>query len=139
MTKLAKRQYVDMDDLFNQFLFQPVSSLVDRKGLSIRTDVEEDDKAFKVKAEIPGVKKDDIEVKINGNQIFIRAEVKQQHEDKKDNKVVRSERYYGEVSRSFSFDEDIDASGAEAKYEDGVLNLILPKSKESKLKQLKIR
>lgn len=139
MTKLAKRQYVDMDDLLNQFLFQPVSSLVDRKGLSIRTDVEEDDKAFKVKAEIPGVKKDDIEVKINGNQIFIRAEVKQQHEDKKDNKVVRSERYYGEVSRSFSFDEDIDASGAEAKYEDGVLNLILPKSKESKLKQLKIR
>ena len=139
MTKLAKRQYVDMDDLLNQFLFQPVSSLVDRKGLSIRTDVEEDDKAFKVKGEIPGVKKDDIEVKINGNQIFIRAEVKQQHEDKKDNKVVRSERYYGEVSRSFSFDEDIDASGAEAKYEDGVLNLILPKSKESKLKQLKIR
>lgn len=139
MTKPAKRHDVDMDDLFNHFLFQPVTGLADRKGLTIRTDVEEDGKAFRVKAEIPGVKKEDIEVKINGNQLFIRAEVKQAREDKKDNKVVRSERFYGEVNRSFSFDEDIDATGAEAKYEDGVLTLTLPKAKDSRLKQLKIR
>ena len=139
MTKLAKRQYVDMNDLLDHFLFQPVSSLADRKGLSIRTDVEEDDKSFKIKAEIPGVKKEDIEVKVNGNQVFIRAQVKQQSEDKKDNKVVRSERYFGQVSRSFSFDEDIDAAGAEAKYEDGVLALSLPKARDSRLTQLKIR
>lgn len=139
MTKLAKRNISDLENLFDNFMLQPLISLSDRKGLSIKTDVEEDDKSFTVKADIPGVKKEDIEVKINGNRIFIRAEVKQQHEDKKENKVVRSERYYGQVSRSFTFDEDIDAAGAEAKYEDGVLNLTLPKAKESKLKQLKIR
>jgi HSP20 family protein len=139
MTKLAKRNFTDLEDLFDHFMLQPLITLPARKGLAIKTDVDEDSKAFKIKAEIPGVKKEDIEVKINGNQVFIRAEVKQQHEDRKDNKVVRSERYYGEVSRSFNFGDDIDAAGAEAKYEDGVLHLILPKAKNSGLKQLKIR
>lgn len=139
MTKLAKRSYVDLDELFDHFMLQPVRSLAEHKGLSIRTDVEEDDKVFRVKAEIPGVKKEDIEVKINGNQLFIRAEVKSRQEEKKDNKVVRRERFYGEASRSFSFDEDIDAAGAEAKYEDGVLTLTLPKAHDSRLKQLKVR
>lgn len=139
MSKLIKRRYVGLDDLFDHFMLQPVPNLASHNGLSIRTDVEEDDKAFRVKAEIPGVKKEDIEVKINGNQLFIRAEVKSRHDEKQDNKIVRRERYHGEVSRSFSFDEDIDAAGAEAKYEDGVLTLTLPKARDSRLKQLKVR
>lgn len=128
-----------IDDLFRNLFLQPTSMLGKYVDLSIRADVSEDDKAYTIKADIPGVKKEDIDVKINGNQLFIHAEVKQEKVQKKEERVVQSERYYGEVSRSFTFDQDINAAGAEAKYDDGVLQLTLPKASGSALKQLKIK
>jgi len=95
--------------------------------VQIRMDVSEDDKSYKVHAEIPGVKKEDIHVNIEGNQVSISAEVKNEKEVKEGEKLLRSERYYGSVSRAFTLGQDVEESAAEAKYKDGVLELTLPK------------
>ena len=99
-------------------------------------DVKEDDKAYTVHAEIPGVKKEDISVSIDGNQVSISAEVKSQKEDKQGEKVLRSERYYGKVYRAFSLAQDVDQESAKAKYESGVLELALPKRAASATRRL---
>lgn len=93
----------------------------------IKMDVAEDDKAYHVKAEVPGVKKEDIHVSVQGNQVSITAEVKKEKEERKGETVLRSERYYGMQSRSFTLMHDVDQDKAEAKYQDGVLDLTLPK------------
>jgi HSP20 family protein len=93
----------------------------------IRVDVKENDKAYTVQAEVPGVAKDDIHVSLDGNIVTLRAEVKQQDSQAKDEKVLRTERYYGAVSRSFQLPMEIDQSQAKAKYDNGVLTLTLPK------------
>jgi HSP20 family protein len=105
----------------------------------IKMDVAEDDKAYHVKAEVPGVKKEDIHVSVEGNQVSITAEVKKEKEEKKGETVLRSERYYGMQSRSFTLMHDVDQDKAEAKYQDGVLDLTLPKkSNGGAVKQLTV-
>jgi len=94
----------------------------------MRIDVSEKDNAYQVKADIPGVKKEDINVRIDGNVVQIDAEVKREKETKGNgDKVLRSERYYGNISRTFSLADDVDDGKSEAKYADGVLTLTLPK------------
>jgi HSP20 family protein len=105
----------------------------------IRMDVTEDDKAYHVKAEIPGVKKDDINVAIDGNQVSITVEVRQEKEEKKGEKLLHSERYYGSQSRTFSLLHEVDQSKAEAKYVDGVLELTLPKKGAAPVKKLAVQ
>ena len=94
----------------------------------IKLDVTEDDKAFHVKADLPGVKKEDIDVKIDGNQVSLSAEVTREKEEKKNETVVHAERYYGRQFRSFTLAAQIDEKRAEAKFSDGVLELTLPKN-----------
>ena len=96
--------------------------------LKMRIDVTENDGAFTVKADIPGVKKEDINVRVEGNLVQIDAEAKSEKETKGNgDKVLRSERYYGTISRSFSLGQDVDEAKVQAKYADGVLTLDLPK------------
>jgi HSP20 family protein len=92
----------------------------------IRLDLKETDKAYTVHAEIPGVRKEDIDVSIDGNVVTIRAEVKREKEEKGET-MLRSERYYGAMARSFTLASDVDEKTATAKYTDGVLELVLPK------------
>ena len=105
----------------------------------IRMDVCEDAKAYRVKAEIPGVKKEDIKVAIEGNQVSIGAEVKREKEVKQGETVVRSERYYGTQYRAFTLDTEIDAGKAEAKLDNGVLELVLPKKEGAAPRHLAIQ
>jgi HSP20 family protein len=105
----------------------------------IRMDVSEDEKAYRVKAEIPGVKKEDIKVAIEGNQVSIGAEVKREKEEKQGEAVIRSERYYGTQYRAFTLDRDVDTGKAEAKYENGVLELVLPKKEGAAPQHLPIQ
>jgi HSP20 family protein len=105
---------------------------------SIKMDLSEDAKAFYVKADIPGVKKEDIKVSIEGNQVSISAEVSKTTEEKKGETVLRSERYYGSCARSFALGQDVDDAKSEAKYVDGVLMLTLPKKGGSTVKQVAI-
>ena len=95
---------------------------------AIKLDITEDDKAYHVKAELPGVKKDDIAVDIDGNQVSLTAESRRESEDKKGETFVHSERYYGKQFRSFTLGREIDRKAAVAKFADGVLELTLPKN-----------
>ena len=92
----------------------------------IKLDVSETDKAYAVKAEIPGVRKEDIDVRVNGNQVTISDEVKEDKEEKKDGRVLRSERRYGYASRSFTLGSAVDSNAVDAKYTNGGLELKLP-------------
>ena len=94
---------------------------------AIKLEVTEDDKAYHVKAEMPGVKKEDIAVDVDGNQVSLAATLKRQTDEKKEN-VVHTERYYGRQFRSFTLGQDIDAKAVKAKFAEGVLDLTLPKS-----------
>lgn len=97
----------------------------------IKMDVSETDKSYQVKAEIPGVKKEDIKVSVEGNLVSISAEIKNEQEEKDGESVIRSERFYGQKSRSFTLANEIDSAQASAEYHDGVLELTLPKKEGS--------
>jgi HSP20 family protein len=126
------------DDLFKGFFVRPMSLDNQTPAVQVRMDVTEDDGAYTVHAEVPGVKKDDISVTIDGNQVAITAEVKHNYQDKNE-KVLRSERYYGKVYRAFSLAQDVDEASAQAKYNDGVLELRLPKKAVISAKKLSIQ
>ena len=115
------------DELFRGF-FRPVRSTTDKASpVPVRIDVTESDNAYTVQAEIPGVRKDDIHVAIEGNQVTISADVKRDWEAKDGERVLRSERYYGGVYRSFTLPTELDETASEAKYENGILALKLAK------------
>jgi len=128
----------DIDDLFKGFFVRPVL-FGDQPQMQIKLDLKEDDHAYKVHADIPGVKKEDIQVSIEGNQVSISAESRMEKEEKKGEKVLRSERYCGKVARSFTLAHDVDEAKAQAKYSDGVLELTLPKKAASSTKKLAIQ
>ena len=122
-------RYTPFDDLFNDFgrgFWLRPFPVQGAEELQMKVDVKEGDKAYTVRAEIPGVKKDDIQVDVNGDMVSVRAEVKREKEEKGE-KMLRSERYYGMVSRSFSLPTEVDDKATVAKYKDGVLDLTLPK------------
>jgi HSP20 family protein len=117
----------NFENTMRRFL-SPTTWESETPALKMRVDVAELDNAYEVKADLPGVKKEDINVRIDGNVVQIDAEVKRESESKdKAGKVLRSERYYGNITRSFSLADDVDEAKAEAKYADGVLTLKLPK------------
>ena len=94
---------------------------------AIKLDVTEDDKAFHVKADLPGVKKEDITVQVEGNQVTLSAEVKREKEEKNGEKLLHCERYYGKQFRTFTLGTEIDRKGVAARFTEGVLELTLPK------------
>jgi HSP20 family protein len=104
----------------------------------IKIDVKENDRAYTVHAEIPGVSKEEIHVSLDGGVVMLRAEITQRDEQTKDDKVLRSERYFGSITRSFQLQQEIDQSQAKAKYENGVLTLTLPKKQGGGTQRLKI-
>ena len=106
----------------------------------MRVDVSEKDNAYEVKADIPGVKKEDINVRIDGNVVQIDAEVNREKESKdKSGKVLRNERYWGNISRTFSLAQDVDDTKVIAKYTDGVLTLELPKKASPESKKISVQ
>jgi len=129
----------NFDTAFRRF-FAPTAFESEVPELKMRIDVTEKDNAYEVKADIPGVKKEDINVRIDGNVVQIDAQVKREKETKGNgDKVLRSERYYGNVSRTFSLADDVDDAKAEAKYADGVLTLALPKRTTAASKKVTVQ
>ena len=128
------------DDLFRGFFVRPLEFGADNnEAPPIRVDVKENAESYLVHAELPGVKKDDIQVQIDGNQLSISAERRQEKEVKDNERVLRTERYYGQVSRSFQLSQDIDEEHAVAKFTDGVLELTLPKKAAAQARKLTIQ
>jgi HSP20 family protein len=104
----------------------------------IKMDVKENGNGYTVSAEIPGVRKEDIHVTIEGGMVMVRAEVKQEDTQTQDDKLLRSERYFGSVSRGIQLPQDVDQSQAKAKYDNGVLTLSLPKKQGNGGQKLRI-
>lgn len=104
----------------------------------IKVDVKENEAAYTVHAEVPGVAKEDIQVAIDGNVVSLRAEVAQKDEQTKDDKLLRSERFYGAVERSFQLPQEIDSTQAKARYDNGVLTLTLPKKQGTQTQRLTV-
>jgi HSP20 family protein len=128
-----------LDDLFRGFFVRPVDMSGNaQQPPSIKMDVKEQGDNYLVHAELPGVKKEDIHVVVDGNQVSISAEIKQEKEVKEGDRILRSERYFGKVSRSFQLGQDIDDAKAAAKFNEGVLELTLPKRAASPNKRLTV-
>lgn len=130
------------DDFFNDFapgfFVKPLHGDPLPTAAQIKIDVKESGGAYTVQAEVPGVAKEDINVSIDGNVVTLSAEVKQHDSQSEGEKVLRTERYYGAVSRSFQLPVDIDQAAAKARYDNGVLTLTLPKKAASGTQRLTI-
>jgi HSP20 family protein len=141
MSNLTRRDPLSIEsipDLFQGF-FRPMRSLSGELAMpDVKLDVSESDKAYTVKAELPGVEKKDIDVKIDGNVVSIAAKAERSKELKEGERLIRSERYTGMISRTFSLDSEVDENTASAQYQDGVLTLTLPKKSTASHKHLQI-
>lgn len=127
----------EFDDLFKGFFVTPIP-MGKLSGGQIPIDITEDDKSYKVRAEMPGFNKEDISVSVNGDQVSISAETKKEKEEKKDDKVVLRECYYGTQYRAFTLPQVVSDTDVTAKYEDGVLSLELAKKATASAKKITI-
>lgn len=129
--------FFDFDDLLRGIA--PRRSLAHEyeRTMDMRLDVNEDDKAYTVNVDIPGVKKNDIDISVEGNQVTLRAEVKREKSREKE-KEIYNERYSGQAFRAFTLPTEIDSASAKATYDGGVLTLILPKKEGASVKHLPV-
>ena len=136
---IANRWNDDFNSLFENFL-QPMRWAEEEasQGLVPRLDVVERDNEFVVKAEMPGMKKDDIEVSLENGVLTITAETKSETEEKEGDRVIRQERRYGKYLRSLRLGKEIDDRKVKATYRDGVLELVLPKAEAVKPKKISV-
>jgi HSP20 family protein len=129
-----------VDDLFKGFLVRPLCYEGRNETLPrMKVDVAERNGAYTVTAELPGVKKEDIQVTIDGAQVTLTAEVKREREAAQDERVLHAERIFGKASRTFTLPQEVDEAKAEAKFRDGVLELALPKKSATPRKQISIQ
>ena len=129
-----------LDDLFRGFFVRPVGYGGEPADLpAVKIDVRTTNNAYLVHAELPGVSKEDIHVDIDGSVVSISAERRKTNEVKEGERILRSERYFGKVSRSFDLGTDIDENTATARYNDGVLELTLPKKAAVANKRLQVQ
>jgi HSP20 family protein len=133
-----------VDDLFKGFFVRPMGYNTARTGFGtelpqIKVDVTDSEAAYAVHAELAGVKKEDIQVQVDGNQLTLSAEVKRETEAKENGeRLIHVERAYGKTSRSFTLPQEIDEAKVQAKFKDGVLELTLPKKQPAPRKQIEI-
>ncbi len=134
--KLYGRDPLKMfEDVFNERLTPFFSSMGSMMAPTFKVDISEDDKAFYLNADIPGVKKEDVKVTMEEDVLCITAERMQEEEEKKKN-YHRVERSWGSLSRSFTIGDNVDGEGIRASYDNGVLKIVVPK-KEPEAKKSK--
>jgi HSP20 family protein len=132
-------RYDPFDDFFRGFFVRPVEFGASAEAPTIKMDVAERTDSYVVHAELPGIKKEDIHVNIDGSVVSISAERKSEKETREGERLLRTERYFGKVSRSFQLGQDVDEAHASAKFVDGILELTLPKKAASAAKRLVVQ
>ncbi|RFC36221.1 MAG: heat shock protein Hsp20 [Candidatus Nitrotoga sp. LAW] len=130
--------FTNVDEWLKDFWARPLSVDTDISSM-IKIDLTENDTSYTVRAEIPGMKKEDVKVQVDGNRVTISAETKQEKEEKEKERVICRELYQGSSYRSFTLGSDVDESKSQAKFENGVLELTLPKKNGKTAKQLEIK
>ena len=130
-------QLTDLEDVVRGFMRRPFS--FESQMPEIRMDVREGDDAYLIQAEIPGAKKEDVKIDVDDNYVSITAQRGTQSERRNGDRCICSERYSGSVSRGMSLAHDVDPSKASAAYENGVLEIKLPKKSRSSARSLEIR
>lgn len=138
LSSLARFDPFRNDDWLKGFWVNPLASEMEAVP-QIKINLTENDKSYSVRAEIPGVKKEDIKVDVDGNQVSIRAEVRHEKEEKSGERAICRECYQGSSYRSFSLGSNVDESKVEAKYDNGILELTLPKKNGISAKQIQIK
>lgn len=126
------------DDLFHELYSLPTSFL-SKSGmdLSPRIDISETDGEYKIEAELPGINQKEIDVKIDNNILTIKGKKEDVKEEKEKNYHLR-ERYYGAFQRSISLPNNIEPEKIKARFENGVLNISIPKSDKRTPKKIEI-
>lgn len=127
-----------MDSLFENALVGPMGGGQATGEWGLPLDVSEDENGFVVKASVPGIKPEDIDVTVNGDVLTIRGEMKQEQENKNERYHVR-ERRFGTFTRSITLPAPVKADAVEAEYSNGVLTLNLPKTEEVKPKRIQVK
>lgn len=145
-TKSLARLNETIPSVFDDF-FKPWNEWFENGGMIGRmlkvpaVNITEHEKEYRVALAAPGLKKDDFKIDVDGNMVTISSEKEESKEDK-DKRYTRKEYSYSSFSRSFALPEDVDRDKIEARYEDGVLTLLLPRKEEAKKpagKQIAIR
>ena len=126
----------EFDDLFRNFPLRPLMREMETTLSDMRMDVQEDDAGYRVALDVPGARKEDIEVSVDGSRVTVQAEVKR--EEKREGKDLHVERYSGRTYRSFTLPQEIDRDRCEAHYENGVLTLALPRKGDGQAKRLTV-
>ncbi|VVD62915.1 18 kDa heat shock protein [Pandoraea morbifera] len=142
MANITRFDPLSFDEPFENFFrnaFWRPLAMESSKRMQIKLDVEEDDKQFTVRADMPGVSKENIKVALDGNQVSISAHISNATEKKDNGNFVHRERYEGDMYRSFSLSQAVDKDKAQANYRDGVLELVLPKRADAGQRELTIQ
>lgn len=134
---------------FDPFSVEPISDMLQGmlrsfrgtadNGLAFKVDVSETDSAYTLAAELPGVKKEDIDVSVDRGTVMISAKVEKSSEQKDGERVIRRERYSGSMQRAFTLDASIDEGKVEASYDNGVLRVVLPKKETSPQQRITVK
>jgi HSP20 family protein len=130
----------DFDNFFSDFL-RPMRVYEETEGRDLvpPVDVVENGDAYTVRTELPGVKKEDIDVTLEDGVLTIKAESRSETEEKSGERVIRQERRYGQYLRSLRLGAAIDEKAVKANYRDGVLELVLPKAEAVKPKKIEVK
>lgn len=126
----------EMSRAFNTSLSRTDGDLW-RRSFEPEIDVKEEADRYLVHADLPGVKKEELDISVTGNLLVIKGERKQEKETKEKD-YYYSERVFGSFSRTLELPTEVDASKVQAAYKDGVLEIALPKSESSKPRQIKV-
>jgi HSP20 family protein len=130
----------DFDGLMGHWFRAPTMVHREDNAKAPAMDISESESAFMVKAEVPGVSREDLDVTISDGVLTISAEPhKEKKDEEKSGRLIRQERYNGKFVRSFRLGVDIDETKVEAHYEHGVLNLVLPKTAQVKPRKVDIK
>lgn len=137
LTELARLQNLSRTfaSPFDDLLTPPASFL---EGWTPAFDVFEDKDKFSVKVEVPGMKREDIDISLDGNTLTVAGELKEE-EEHKEAEMYRAERMFGRFQRSITLPQPVDPNRITANYKDGVLSIVLPKTEESKRKQIEVK
>jgi HSP20 family protein len=126
----------EMDRLFDSFFGKGLMKY-DEEGFTPKIELSEDEKSYTVKAELPGMDKEDISVNLEDNVLTLRGEKKEEKEEKKKNSFY-SETRYGSFHRQIPFRHDVDDGKVDAHFKKGILTMTLPKKKVTESKSIKI-